>query len=310
MITHPVESLAAPTAATEEAAFSITASASLDDAVPKLAKFPHGPAGELLTDICAGCGTCYPCDFARIATWVEFSPHPTARQEESPATATESAAASKSTATAANVAKEGGEEPEPTIYLAQEIVDSINGRNQDVLPIILQNGGTDSAIAGALGAGEEELRTVLANVDLKLSENYITRRLLKHLGRLGDVVPYPKGLEAAVAVVSRDLDQVNINATVVVDLVAGARDDDTRRLFRNVRFSVFGREDDDVVNADVGEVILGSKLLREMNAVTIFSGFKDQVQEGIKILEKVHYGNFGAPPQDANRGGNGSHDEL
>ena len=232
------------------------------------------------------------------------------RQGESPATATERSAASKSTATAANLAKQSGEEPEPTIYLAQEIVDSINGRNQDVLPIILQNGSTDSAIARALGAGKKELRTVLANVDLKLSENYITRRLLKHLGRLDDAVPYPKGLQADVAVVSRDLHQVNINATIVVDLVAGARDDDTRRLFRNVRFGVFGREDDDVVNADVGEAILGSKLLREMNAVTIFPGFKDEVHEGIKILEKVHYGNIGAPPQEPNRGGNGNHDEL
>ena len=70
LITHPVESLAAPTSATEEAASSITASASLDDAVPKHEKFPHSPAGELLTDICAGCGICHPCDFARIATWV------------------------------------------------------------------------------------------------------------------------------------------------------------------------------------------------------------------------------------------------
>ena len=308
MITHPVESLAAPATATEEAASSITASASLDDAVPKQEKFPHGSAGELLTNICAGCGTCYPCDFARIATWVEFNPHPTASREEAPVTANDSAPPASATA---NLAKKGGEEAEPTIYLAQEIVDSINGRNQDVLPIILQNGGTDSTIAGALGAAKKELRTILATVDLKLSENYITRRLLKHLDRLGDVVAYPKGLEESVAVISQDLDRVKINATVVLDLVAGAQDDDTRRLFRNVRFSVFGAEDDDVVHADIGEVILGSKLLREMNAVTIFPGFKDEVQEGVKILEKVHYGSVGGPSgPNSEQVVDGKHDEL
>lgn len=65
-----------------------------------------------------------------------------------------------------------------------------------------------------------------------------------------------------------------------------------------------------MVNADVGEVILGNKLLREMNAVTIFPGFKDEVQEGVNILEKVPYGNIGSPPQDVNEAGDGRHGEL
>ena len=112
------------------------------------------------------------------------------------------------------------------------------------------------------------------------------------------------------AVISRDLDKVNINATVVLGLVAGAQDDDTRRLFRNARFSVFGAEDDGMVHIDVGEVILGSKLLREMNAVIILPGFRDEVQEGVKMLNKVHYGILGGSSNRHNeRVVDGKHDE-
>ena len=318
----PEESLSAAATGTVDAAEAgITASPSLDDAAVPLQQkdglnkqFPHGPGGELLTEICAGCGTCTPCELARIATWVEFYPHPTESSAEAVLTETPAAsAASSSVRSAASKAKGSeGDEPEPTIYVADEIVDSINGKNQDFLPIILQNGGSDSRIAAMVGAGKKELRTLLAAVDFKLSENYISRRLLKYLGRLSDVVAYPEGAEESTAVVSMDLDKVQINATIVLDIVAGAQDHETRRRFSGVRFNVYGWEDDEVVNADVEEVILGGKLLREMNAITVYPGVKDAVQEGVKILEKTHFGLLQKNKDDQggkNAGGKG-HDEL
>ena len=284
---------------------SITPSPSLQNALglgsgnDKFPHFPHAPDGGFLTDICAGCGTCTPCDFAKVATWIEFFPHPTDQSAFS-ATATTTSTSSSPT----NDGKDG--EAEPTIHLASTLVNAINGKNQDVLPIILQ---TNLNSTSASEKPEQELRTLLATIDLKLQENYISRRLLAQLHRLNEITPYPKPMSESTAILSPDLDEVSISATIVLDIVAG---NNPKSLFRNVRFSVFGKEDDGVINADVGEVILGTKVVREMGGMAVYGGFRGEVQEGVRVLEIVHFGRVDKGGKEAVVDGEGQvgHDEL
>ena len=304
MTSITLESVASATVTPE-----VTASASLADAESKhpVERFPGGPLGSLLPDICIGCGRCTPCDFVRIATWVDFLPDPTSKNAGAAAT---TAVDTPPVPTAAANVKDSNS-AEPTIFLASDVVDAINGQNQDFIPLILQNGG----VAGILGAKNKELRTILAAVDLKLADNYISRRMLQHLSRLGDVTPYPGGLEASVAVISQNLTTVSINATIVLDIVAGddsSTSSSARKLFRNVRFNVYGDKDDEVYNEGTAEVILGARVLREMNAVTVFSGFRSGVQAGVRVVERAHFGKIGGGKGEGVVGGveGTGHDEL
>ena len=224
-------------------------------------------------------------------------------------TATATATTTKSTASSpTNDGKgpEEEEEAEPTIHLASTLVNAINGKNQDVLPIILQ---TNVNSTSASEKPEQELRTLLATIDLKLQENYISRRLLAQLHRLNETTPYPTSLGESTAILSPDLDEVSISATIILDIVAG---NNPKSLFRNVRFSVFGKEDDGVINADVGEVILGTKVVREMGGLAVYGGFRGEVQEGVRILEIVHFGRVDKGGKEAVVDGEGQvgHDEL
>jgi hypothetical protein len=141
-----------------------------------------------------------------------------------------------------------------------------------------------------------------------VAENYISRRLLSHLGRIGEVTPYPKGLAANTAIMNTALVQVTVNETVVLDIVAGDTSV-TRKIFRNVRFIVFGDLNHNFTTEGVGEVVLGSRVLRELGGLSVFEGFSGAVQQGVRVVEVVTEGRVlrGA---DTSSGKAGQHDEL
>jgi hypothetical protein len=309
-------------AATTAADAGITASSSLDDVVEKNAKFPGFQWGAHGTDaFCLGCGTCTPCDRVRLATWVDFLPHPTPTSVD---------------ARAVTDVKE--EAAEPTITLSPDLVDAINGRNQDLLPIIVENGGEASVKEGGvasvvseavLGKGEngKELRTLMASVDLKVEENYITRRLLQHLRLLDEVKKAPK----RTAYLRANLAETSVDGTIVLDVVLGAPNpqvfavkgagiqDSTFKLYKSVRFNVHGTVEDEVFDArDIGsEVVLGMRVLSEIGGLTVRGdgdadgerggnrGLRGVVMEGVKVVGMIHTKDGGGEVEEKK-----GHDEL
>ncbi|RMZ82345.1 hypothetical protein DV738_g1784, partial [Chaetothyriales sp. CBS 135597] len=189
-------------------------------------------------------------------------------------------------------------DPEPTYYIADEINDAINGQNQDILPII------------------PELITLLATIDFKLQENYISRRMLSELA-LGDKLQdFPRGATPQVAFLSFHQDKSAINASIVLDLVTGNTAAKTKTLFKNVRFFAFGSDDEQDEASTIiriPDVILGAKFFREAGGLSVFPAFKTQVEEGVQIVHPVHRGKLGGVRlKAASEGGEEEqrHDEL
>jgi hypothetical protein len=237
-----------------------------------------------------------------LATWIDFLPHPTP--------------ASVDARTVTGVK----EDAQPTITLSPDLVDAINGRNQDLLPIIVETGGEPTKDGGVVSAVSEavlgkgvngkELRTLMASVDLKVEENYVTRRLLEHLGLLGEVSKAPK----RTAYLRANLAETSVDGTIVLDVVLGAPNpqlfavkgagsqESTFKLFKSVRFNVHGAVEDDVFDArDIGsEVVVGTRLLGEIGGLTVRGdgdadgerggnrGLRGVVMEGVKVVGMIH----------------------
>ena len=124
--------------------------------------------------------------------------------------------------------------------------------------------------------------------------------------------PFPPTLPPATAILSPELKNTTINATVVFDLVAGDKDGATQHAFTNVRFQVYGDVGDDRI--DLPDVLVGSKLLREAGALTVYHGFRGEVARGVEVVwpghvGRVELGGVALQKEVVEEGGEG-HDEL
>ncbi|RMD39179.1 hypothetical protein DV735_g5950, partial [Chaetothyriales sp. CBS 134920] len=158
------------------------------------------------------------------------------------------------------------------------------------------------------------LITLLATIDFKLQENYISRRMLAELALTDKVKDFPRGAASQVAFLSVHQDKTAINASIVLDLVTGNTAAKTKAYFKNVRFFAFGSGDkDEEATIRIPDVILGSKFFREVGGLTVFPALKTQVEEGVKIVHPVHRGKLGGIRLTAageDNGGEQRHDEL
>ncbi|RMZ81682.1 hypothetical protein DV737_g2355, partial [Chaetothyriales sp. CBS 132003] len=299
---------------------------------------PLGPGEEAL---CIGCGKCYPCDQARVVSYLSFTPQPSktpgdddldafvaavndvvieGKQASSPKKSTTATTATATSSGGSSSSTSAGTDPEPTYYLGDEINDAINGQNQDILPLVVQSGVSSTA-----DGSKAELITLLATIDFKLQENYISRRLLSELGLTDKVHDFPRGVAPQIAFLSFHQDKSVINASIVLDLVTGNAAAGTQAHFSNVRFFVFGaaptQHNKEGEYADEGiiripDVILGDKFFREVGGLTVFPSFKTQVETRVKIVYPVHRGRLGGVrlKEAAEEGGDcddkGKHDEL
>ena len=266
-----------------------TTTASTPQASEKIGLGPLVPGQEA---ICIGCGKCRPCDGARVAEYLSFSAHPSDEpSEERLADATTTSASAASTITTTDAA-------EPTYYLADEINDAINGQNQDIIPLVVEDGN-----------GKGGFLTLLATMDFKLTENYISRRILKQLSLLKEVKSFPKGVQPHIAYLSHHQDKTTIDADIVLDFVTGNDGEETWKHFSNVRFQVYGKEDDDTLR--IPDVIIGEKFLREVGGLTVFPRFKTEVESDVRVVYPAHSGRL---DKDAGRvvveGKRVGHDEL
>lgn len=267
-------------------------------------KAPLGPGQKA---ICIGCGKCKPCDFGKIDEFVAFAPHPRDEPSEDRIADAISTASSTTTAVATTTTTTTDDAPEPTYYLAEEINDAINGQNQDILPLVV-----------ASGDKKGEFRTLLATVDFKLAENYISRRFLAQLSLLKNAKPYPAGVDPTIAYLSHHQNKTVVDASIVLALAAGNADEGTQRHFSNVRFQVYGEENDPVIR--IPDVVIGAKFLREVGGLTVFSRFRGKVQTGgVKLLYPAHPGVLDKDAgsvlaqgeEEVDQGGEeGKHDEL
>ena len=116
----------------------------------------------------------------------------------------------------------------------------------------------------------------------------MSRRLLKQLELLKDVKPFPRGVDSRIAYLSYHQDKTPINASIVLSFVAGNPDEETQRHYSNVRFQVYGAEED--LEIRIPDVIIGEKFLREVGGLTVFPRFKTAVEGGVRVVYPAHAG--------------------
>ncbi|ETN39550.1 uncharacterized protein HMPREF1541_05776 [Cyphellophora europaea CBS 101466] len=178
------------------------------------------------------------------------------------------------------------------MLLAADYVDAINGVNQDVVPVVVQSFGVGVGEDGTgEGKGNEwELLTLLANVDLKVQENYISRRVLVALGLVDDVKAFKKGT-GKVAVLSGLLEPMVVDGYVDVDIVIGSatggEENGLWQLLKGLRWNVYGEDKEGVLGTP--DVVLGTRVLGEIGGLSAVQGFRRQVEAGVKVLGVGHF---------------------
>ncbi|RMZ92021.1 hypothetical protein DV736_g757, partial [Chaetothyriales sp. CBS 134916] len=267
-------------------------------------KVPLGPGQEA---VCIGCGKCYPCDQVRVLSYLSFEPKPSGTPGDDDPDAFVAAgnnmviegkqtSSPKETSTTSTSSSTVSTDPEPTYYLGDDINDAINGQNQEILPLVVRSG-----VSTTSDGKNPELITLLATIDFKLQENYISRRLLSQLALTDKIHDFPRGVAPQIAFLSFHQDKSEINASIVLDLVTGNTAAGTQGHFSNVRFFAFGAtpaenkegEDTDDGIIRIPDVILGEKFFREIGGLTVFPRLKTQVEKGVKIVYPVHRGRLG-----------------
>lgn len=173
---------------------------------------------------------------------------------------------------------------QPVFLLGHDFVDGVQGVNQDMVAVVVQGfAGREGSVA-MVGKGEEfELLTLLATVDLKVQENYLARRIVKALGREGEV----RIVEAQQAVLNSNLDVVQVEGSLNMGIVIGSLTGDDKRdqkLLKGVKWNVY----DDQGLTNVPDVLLGTKLLNEIGGLRLTDVVRRSAEEGVRAIGVGH----------------------
>lgn len=249
---------------------------------PHFVQPPLGPGHPNIPGICIGCvaGLCSPCPPSAFATTVAFDPDVGGAAPPAP-TAT----------TTSDGAGAGAPEPEPTFLMGADVADAVKGVNQDIVPVVVQSFGV-----GVEKKGEWELMTLLATVDLKIQDNYISRRVVEALGLEDKVQAFKKGT-GKLAVLTGLLETVAVDGYLDLQIVIGSRsattagqeagDENQWQLLRGVRWYVHSQ--DEGSTSATPDVILGTKVLGEAGGLSLVNNVRRQVQGGVKVLGVGHF---------------------
>lgn len=170
------------------------------------------------------------------------------------------------------------------------------GQDQDTIPIIVEN-----------NSGEPV--TLLADIDLALTENYISSGMLQALGISSkssrQLVSIAKPDQRVAAIGNQAL-KVTPNAKITFDILAGPSS--ALRRFTNVKFNVF-----DVATTPKGgsmswesELFLGVTFLRDADALRLSEEFSgNPALEGLPVLvrsmEGFKFPSLGTDDKQADR---------
>jgi hypothetical protein len=142
------------------------------------------------------------------------------------------------------------------------------------------------SIAEVSGTETFELLTLLARVDPKVQENYISRRVVRALGQEDKIVA-SKSKEGRQAVLNSMLDTVQTGGWVEMGIVIGSivgGEQDSHRLLKGVKWNVY---DDDGMTK-VPDVVLGTKLLGEVGGLRMVDSLSREVEAGVRVLGVAH----------------------
>lgn len=170
-------------------------------------------------------------------------------------------------------------------YYARDLA----GQNQDSLPIIVED-------------SQQDPLTLLATLDLALTENYIASSVIHALGLSSKLTPIPAKSQHQVAL-GVDAVLVRPNYHITINLLAGSEN----RRFPGVVFSVFDPPHihDDPVEPDV---LLGVNFLRQAQALTLVKEYIGKgALEGLPVLVPVV---AAVEKDDAGEGDKIKHGEL
>lgn len=135
---------------------------------------------------------------------------------------------------------------------------------------------------------------MVAKVDLALTHNYISRRLLHELGAESGLT----ATEATHTAILLGTYFVEASEHVKLDFVAGRAD----TLFNDVDFAVYGGKDD--LGDTVPDVVVGLRTLRRMKALALTEEYAIAAKEGVDVWLA-----YKGPEQAVHLNGQG-HDEL
>ena len=281
-------------------------------------------------DRCIGCagGRCYPCRGRKVKALMALPPdtliEPTPASPVAEA-ATKVVNAAKSVIGQTTQADSEGPQPTDPIFLfGNDFTDAIRGLNQDILPVVVQAFPAekdDLALAKPESGQEYELFTLLATVDPKVQENYISRAAVHALGRSHEIVRLSTKVKRE-AVLNSNLDTVQVEGYLDMGIAIGSLTGSgvTDRLLKGVRWNVF----DDSGASHVPDVLLGMKILGEVGGIVIGSRgivigsitagegkmVGREVHKGIRVLGIAHEIDPVKKSTEKGGAGGGGKDEL
>jgi hypothetical protein len=158
-------------------------------------------------------------------------------------------------------------------FLTQFHARELTGQNQDTLPMIVENGNHDPT-------------TLIADIDLALTESYISGDMLSVLGLVDNTTK--TGLTTSIPTKDRQQVALGIDGYLVtptgrieLDILIGSVE--ALRHFRGVVFNVF--EFPETGGTWQPEVFLGVDFLRRAGALRLAEGFAGNgVVEGVPVL--------------------------
>ncbi|KPI39466.1 uncharacterized protein AB675_5110 [Cyphellophora attinorum] len=249
---------------------------------------------EKQADRCFGCagGWCYPCRGEKIIDVVGLPPDQLLQDASSSASG---AAAKMTDAVKSAVGAQdkdgdanGPQLADPSLLLGNDVVDGIIGIDQDIVPIMVQGFASKAAgsIAEVSGTETFELLTLLATLDTKVSENYISLRVVRALGQ-EDKITASKFKEPKKAVLNSMLDSVQTSGWIEMGIVIGSiigGEQDSHRLLKGVKWNVY----DDEGVSNVPGFVLGTKLLGEVGGLRTVESVSREVEAGARIVGVAH----------------------
>lgn len=146
------------------------------------------------------------------------------------------------------------------------------GQNQDVLPVVVETRSKDPV-------------TLLADVDLALTENYISSFFVAALNLTSSTTPLPKTPGQQPVALGIDAFLVTPHSSIALTLLAGPTQ--ALKTYPDVRFNVFDLPVDQLKGKWEPEVFLGVTFLRQARALALATDFAAQgAVPGVPLLAR------------------------